>query len=94
MAGHWMRPELPQGFDDRQAFALFDRVAQAHYKLIGFDGKLPKCARGLALRALGQFLIYRINGGSTSTHLYGGRRIAAPFANAVGRSKAWQEGRL
>jgi hypothetical protein len=85
-----MRPELPQGFDERQLFELFDKVADQHHKLIGYDGKLPQTPRGRALRAFGQFLICRINGRSTSTHLYGGRPIVAPFANACGRIKYWE----
>lgn len=85
-----MRPELPQGFHDDQVFRLFDTVAEQHYKLIGYDGKLPQTPRGRALRALGQFLAAKLTG-RRDPRLAGGRPIVAPFANAVGRAKYWEE---
>ena len=85
-----MRPELPQGFHDDQVFRLFDSVAQAHFELIGHDGKLPQDPRGHALRALGQLLMVKLTGRRDSK-LAGGRPIVAPFANAVGRAKYYRE---
>lgn len=86
---HWMRPELPQGFDDREVFALFDKISGEHWKLMPQYG-LPQGERARALRALGQFLALKLTGNRPG-RLASGRPMIAPFANAVGRIKHYQE---
>ena len=80
---HWMRPELPQGFDDREVFALFDKISRLHWELMPQQG-LPKTPRARALRAFGQFLALKLTGNRPG-RLSSGRPMVAPFANAVGR---------
>lgn len=86
---HWMRPELPQGHDDREVLALLEKVAHEHWLLMPAHGGLPSSARALALRGMGRFLTMKLSG-----RVWTGRPMVAPFANAVGQTKVWKEGRL
>jgi hypothetical protein len=79
-----MRPELPQGFDDRDVMAVLDKVSRAHWELMPEHG-LPQTSRAKALRALGQFLFRKLTNGKLAMDEK--TPPIAPFAATVGAIK-------
>jgi hypothetical protein len=85
---HWMRPELPQGFDDREVGDLMDKVAHQHWSRMPQYG-LPQDPRSRALRTFGRFLARKLCNGRLASD--DREPPIAPFAATVGHLKHYRE---
>jgi hypothetical protein len=79
-----MRPDLPQGFDEREVLTLAERVSRAHWQLMTERG-LPQTSRAKALRAFGQYLVRKVCNGKLAMDAK--KPPVAPFAATVGAIK-------